>query len=450
MSLLADFILAINENWVTMLHPTSLRGKEKEVMDLFLQQRKNGQVDKTAVQQQLGLSNSHFDKICSILLDKCYERIAPNGDLSLLAMLGSKVPALERHFFKEAAKQVEVHKTDGEYLCCVLELMQNNLPIANQDFKFIRLVSKYIHQSALHNQIESLKVYTSAKELYLRIAVDFSARKIEENKHIHETTLMALELHFDNIQPLAQAELLRTRVYYHFACMQMEACIKPALLALNIYRHGKFVFAEENYQRMQLRLAEVYYLQSNFREALTTFREAFKLEKTVPDRGYYNTKYIQLCLIEGEKYEARSRFEEQIKNLASKQLYSIRDIISGIKVYLFTGELDKVYEYLLLGFAVQTKTRYTQYEIELRNLEVAYFYLNNNLAVAYQLCERNVKYLHKNGFNIKKSRYPEFFLLTKSFIRKNKLTPRRISMLQDWQTEGYALYGRLLKLMFGL
>jgi hypothetical protein len=38
-----------------------------------------------------------------------------------------------------------------------------------------------------------------------------------------------------------------------------------------------------------------------------------------------------------------------------------------------TGELDKVHELLQLGFAAQAKTRYMQYEIELRNLEVAYF-----------------------------------------------------------------------------
>ena len=36
------------------------------------------------------------------------------------------------------------------------------------------------------------------------------------------------------------------------------------------------------------------------------FREAFKAEDTVPDRrGYYNTKYIQLCLIQGEVEEAK-------------------------------------------------------------------------------------------------------------------------------------------------
>jgi hypothetical protein len=39
-------------------------------------------------------------------------------------------------------------------------------------------------------------------------------------------------------------------------------------------------------------------------------------------------------------------------------------------------------------------------------------------------------------------------MLTRAFIRKNKLTPRQQSLLNDWQQEGYALYGRLLKRMF--
>jgi len=169
MSLLAVVPLAINDNWVTMLQPASLRGKEQEVLDLFLLQRKKGAVDKTLVQQELGLSQSHFDKICSVLLDKCYKRIAPDGGLTLLTMLSSKVPALERHFFKELVLQVEQHKTGSDYLCSILELMQNNLPVVNQDLEVFHYISKLFQQAATNNELQSTKVYTTAKELYLRI-----------------------------------------------------------------------------------------------------------------------------------------------------------------------------------------------------------------------------------------------------------------------------------------
>jgi hypothetical protein len=448
MSLLVDFIVAINDNWIALLRPALLRGKEQEVLDLFLWQRQRGAVDKDAVQQQLGLSNSHFDKICSVLLNKCYQQLAPDGELSLLTMLSAKVPALERHFFKEAMAQVEQHKKDCGYLCSLLELMQNNLPVASQKLDFFHQVSQQVHLAVSPKDLASVKIYTAAKELYLRIAIDFASRKMEETATSHEAVLMKLEEKFDLHNAQAQAEVLRTRVYFHFACMQMEACIAPALAALTIYQTGKFVYAQENYQRMQLRLAEIHYLRSDFAEALAVFRNAFSVEDDVPDRGYYNTKYIQLCLIEGAIAEAQMRFDAQIQNIASPSLYPIRDILSGIKVFLFAGELEKVQGLLQLGFAAQSKTRYMQYEIELRNLEVAYFYLSKDADVALQLCERNVKYLHKNGFNTKKSRYPEFFLLTKAFIRKRKLTLRQQQLLNDWQTEGYALYGRLLQRMY--
>jgi hypothetical protein len=54
-----------------MLQPALFRGKEQEVLDLCLLQPKKCVVDKPLVQQELGLSQSHFDKICSVLLDKC-------------------------------------------------------------------------------------------------------------------------------------------------------------------------------------------------------------------------------------------------------------------------------------------------------------------------------------------------------------------------------------------
>jgi hypothetical protein len=199
-----------------------------------------------------------------VLLDKCYKRIAPDGGLTLLTMLSSKVPALERHFFKEVALQVAQHKTDSDYLCSILELMQNNLPVVNQNLEVFHHISKLVQQAATKKELQSAKVYTAAKELYLRISVDFAARKIEEAKVVHEVELMKLEKSFSALTSQAQAEVLRTRVYFHFACMQMEACIEPALAALAIYKKGKFVFAQENYQRMQLRLAEIYYLAQLF------------------------------------------------------------------------------------------------------------------------------------------------------------------------------------------
>jgi ABC-type uncharacterized transport system ATPase subunit len=55
--------------------------------------------------------------------------------------------------------------------------------------------------------------------------VDFAARKIEEAKVVHEVELMKLEKPFSALTPQAQAEVLRTRVYFYFACKQMEACI---------------------------------------------------------------------------------------------------------------------------------------------------------------------------------------------------------------------------------
>jgi hypothetical protein len=79
MSLLADFLLAINDNWVTMLQPASLRGKEQEVLDLFLLQRKKGAVDKTLVQQELGLSNHTLIKSVRCCSTNAINALRPMG-----------------------------------------------------------------------------------------------------------------------------------------------------------------------------------------------------------------------------------------------------------------------------------------------------------------------------------------------------------------------------------
>ena len=87
----------------------------------------------------------------------------------MLNMLSSKMPALERHFFKELALEVELHKTGSDYLFSILELMQNNLPVVNQDLEVFHYIGKLFQQAATNNELQSAKVYTTAKELYLRI-----------------------------------------------------------------------------------------------------------------------------------------------------------------------------------------------------------------------------------------------------------------------------------------
>jgi hypothetical protein len=47
--------------------------------------------------------------------------------------------------------------------------MQNNLPVVNQDLEVFHYIGKLFQQAATNNELQSAKVYTTAKELYLRI-----------------------------------------------------------------------------------------------------------------------------------------------------------------------------------------------------------------------------------------------------------------------------------------
>jgi hypothetical protein len=141
---------------------------------------------------------------------------------------------------------------------------------------------------------------------------------------------------------------------------------------------------------------------------------------------------------------------DKLKNLddGQMQLMVPRDIFSFIKYFLFNGQYEEAFKFIQLGFEKNPKGKYFQYEIELRNLQTAYFFLSGKQEVAVQGCARHIKYLRFHGYGQNKSDYPYFYVLTRAIFDKKTgggdLTAKEKQMLERYQRGSYAIYGRLL------
>jgi hypothetical protein len=447
MNLLFDFISIILPPDIDRILAVPFRGKEKEVITELISQRSNKELGKQEMLQKLQLTSSHFDKICSVLLDKCYEALEPAGGIALIENLGRRLPSIEKHFYKEVSKQMVHEGNNNEYLLILIEIFQKTLPIKSKDYAVIEQVMKRMLHNATEEELPSLKISLAAKQLYFDIEKDFATQKVKHTRAKHEESMQKVCGYYNEASDQAKTEILRTKSYLHLALLEPEKCIAPTLEAIEIFKRSTFLHSDINLMRMQLRLTEAYYFTSQFRKALDMMREIYSQNTAIPDRGYYNTKYIQLCLIEGRIEEAQQILAQQLSGYANGEHYAIRDVITTIKVKLFSGEYDNAHQLISLGYEIMVKGKYIQYEVELRNLEAAYFFLTGERDFVVQLCKRNIKFLRQNNFTVKTSRYPEFFMLLQAIIRSPKFTARQQQMFDGWQNEAYAFYGRLLELI---
>jgi hypothetical protein len=207
-----------------------------------------------------------------------------------------------------------------------------------------------------------------------------------------------------------------------------------------------------NKLRLELKLSELYYFSSRFTESYQRYHAVFTGPQAdmIPERGYHTTKYIQICLITGHLNDAKKQIDK-MRNFYGDNLEEtlpVRDIFSFIKYYLFAGDYDNTFRYLQLGFQRNPKGKYFQYEVELRNLQVALFYLTGKQTEALQMCERNIKYLRSHGHAVKDSNYPYFYILTRAIFEQKtsgrKFKPVEEEKMQRYLRGSFGVYGQLL------
>jgi hypothetical protein len=76
MNYLSELISTLNETELGGLTALNLQGREAEVFNAFVALVSNVSKNKSVSPEQLGISPTHFDKVCSILIDKILTHVA--------------------------------------------------------------------------------------------------------------------------------------------------------------------------------------------------------------------------------------------------------------------------------------------------------------------------------------------------------------------------------------
>jgi hypothetical protein len=250
----------------------------------------------------------------------------------------------------------------------------------------------------------------------------FAAAEIKDKETIVEREFAALGRHQVGFSEEVLFDYYWLWIYFNHALENFSKALEIAQEAVDFLRMQPGAKNKINIVRIELKINEFLYCLSRFAEAYKSYQRVIysPILETLPDRSYHMTKYIQLSLITGDIDEAGRILTDKLNQMGDRveQLIIVRDIVTYVKYCLFKGDYPTAFRFIQLGFEKTPKGKYFQYELELRNLQTAYFFLNHQEDVAIDLCQKHTKFLRNHGYTITTSSYPHFFLLTKALFEK--------------------------------
>jgi hypothetical protein len=454
MNLLFDFLNNAPKFDKQRLETLAVKGRSAQVFEMLKQQTQKKELDREAIEKKLQISSAHFDKITSQLLSRCYEHLFGNDKSRLLEFL-SHQGAFVKHFYQELKRQTNfaeanyARKELAEFYKNAINLIHFNMPIIHKDEAVLRILAvKYL---AIERN-KNAKLLIECKLMYVFIDKLFAAARIKQDAE-------KVRKQIDKLGPLpddADEELTFAywwlNTYFFNATENFDSSLKASKEAIRALKKFNSPLTAKYLLRMELKVAELNYYLSNFEEAFEGFEKWMNTElaREIPDSRFYATKHLQICLITGNLVAAKRVFADQFEKPASqlKEIIAPRDIISFAKYYLFNEQYDQAFDFIQLGFAKNPKGKYFQYEVELRNMQTAYFFLTKQKKLAVQMCNKHIKYLRSHNYGVRVSDFPYFYILTKAIYNKTengkKFNAREQDMLNRYQIGSYAVYGRLL------
>jgi hypothetical protein len=455
MNLLHEFLRYLNQDEKEKLKALRFRGAVGKAWQLFQQQATEAEFQKEKMRKELEISTAHFDKISSEILTRCYAIICPEPTEILLFL--SRRTAYIRHFYAELQRQMKrisrlSEKQQAVFCRFAFNCIHQNMPIVYKDEKVLQQLAQKFFSNEKDKRAQML---IKCSLVYVQIDKLFAASKIQENEWRIQKKIEAL----GPLPANATDELVYNYywlwIYFYHALENFGNSLSYCNQAVEKLKTFKTENSAVSIFRIEMKISELLYYQSKFEKSFQKFKmlSQSKWLGKIPDWGYYSTKYLQVSLITGHLKEAESLISEktQLPFEKMKRIIIVRDIISCAKFYLFARNYEKSFEFIQLGFEKNPKGKYVQYEIELRNLHTACFYLSGKKLEAVQMCGRNIKYLRSHGYGIKNSFFPAYYVLVKAIYEKQtagkNFSEKEISFINRYQMGSYGIYGKLLLAM---
>jgi hypothetical protein len=394
MSWLHSLINSLDTKEIERLKNFSLLGKEKNVLDAHLASAKQEAPSLKDLCKNLDISETHYYKINSILIDKLLHFFAPEDQLGVLNWLRKKeLYALLKYEIKTQLKQ----KHSSDYFLYSFRLLID-LPFKFYDEKLTDLNGK-AYLASLEKCSDADRLYVKHHQIFADCNRSAAGKNPLKEFSISESDLLDMEKSLRKQKHyLAQYYCYRTLCNYYIY-YKRNPTLSLAYLTKAIQLKDQIApfFPINIHQFLRLLYADALLGFNETEKAYALYTEVFDEEIKEDMYGYYyHCEQFAIAAILLSKFDKAERLLHKYFDLCIERkndIYATRGALSFAKLFLSKKEYKKALIYIQLGNSINEKSYYLPFEIQLRVLENMYFILIEEYDFAAQLAKRNTKFI---------------------------------------------------------
>ena len=435
MPIVYQLLRSLNEQEVERISGMPMQDRERDVLTAMLQIN-NRIFPSSTICKKLNLQSSHLDKINSILFKKIMEELVGNDIFKQIQYLDQKsslwnvskrvLNFYELKIIRHSTDKAEKFKFYSFYFQWLI-----TIPVTLRSEAELNKLAQHILENCPKETYDVTELWIDITQLRKEINASISSASFQQEsvqKTIIEKidNLIARAAAIDSPQNAYKARLAAV-VFYNLIQNFSKSRIYITEINDLLLRHA------DDFTDMDITVAQWHYAQTLFYSS--HFEEAYSIYKSII--GKINLKelarwyvlvaeYFQVCIIQQDFEQAtglcENFFSKFFKDVNAS--FYLSSMIQCTKLLLHTGEYEDARIKLDVLQRHTSKTASLQFQFALRELTVAWYYLNGKYEKALVLAEKNLKYMRSKKIHHLIPEYTFHSRLTKSIIRlKTKNIP---------------------------
>jgi hypothetical protein len=454
MNYLVQFLSVLNQKEVEKLKQIELKGKENELLSTLLQYKKQN-VPRDIILEKLQMTESHFYKSCSILLDKCYAFLF-NHPFETLKFLSKR--DLYQNLKHEIFQLEKSYSSDLKFNLLAFELLQRG-SYKNHEEKIIHHFAENIKSITKNeeNFIPGIEYFLEIRRIRSKI-FEYAAQQKNMEAEQLKTRLEEIrkELNFEN-HGLALFHWYHA--VYNYNHLFGDINENPIEFLENALKASKMVLNYLDFEDIlntRCKIAENLYYQSKFEDSYKHYSQIAQESPEIFFEDFYHlTKYVQVLLILNHLEQAEKILDEHFLNYLHI-MHPTRGTMSAInytKLFLLQKNYSEAHIAIQKARFLNDKNFYLPYEYEIRLLEITLAFLEGFDANYFSSAvKKHYKYFKTKGLKLGESNYVNYLYFIEQVAKSNasakkfEWKPKLKSIYKTFQAGSYALYGKLLNL----
>lgn len=455
MSYLHRFIRSLSHEELLKVRAMPLAGREREVMEYMLAHAEKALPGNTGITSSLGMTPAHFYKLSTVLLNKCYALFSPE-EFGIFTFLNRKgldelnhheIFKTEKKLLKKGAKET----LERFYWIAFLMFARTNFSHFEPE-KLHEWGGKYLAATGDTRPGEDVLVEITKTAPLMQFLK--SSERVSETANYLQT-LDGLARGLAGIHhPRAHFELFKSYAFYYTMWESNPGeALKNLQSALEIYDAAPDVFKSIERAMLLRGMAEAHVAADNFGAAYDFYDLVYnEYHDAICTNFYHLEKFTELAILTGKFTRAeelvKTHFEKFLKT--EQHGLALTAALLFAKLYLTADRPDEAIAYINQGMEVLNKSLFFHGDVQLRNLQNAYFVFKNDHEMAENLARRNIKFLQaKNAEDTEI--FTGFFKIILAVLKmrqervpfpKNLEEPYEI-----FQKGAFATHGKLLEKM---